>query len=626
MKFLLVALLVFVCPLVAPAGQVFETSEELSRYGYVYTPTRFRCPAGYIADNVTVITSEDIEEMHAHSVAEVLETAGGMLVSYSKDFIAPSLLNIQGSEPRHVAVKLDGIPWNLLSSGQAGVNSIPVDIIDRIEIIKGPASSSWGSALGGVVNIITKEAGVTTTPRATLKGSYGERSTTDYSAQVSGLAGDLGYYAYGGNQHSNGLIGSRGFNGDDGFAKLLYNIDYGINIGLSAGFSNPESDLGNTQGTDFSAKGDDRTSFVAATFEMPIKEQFRLSLTAFRKESSITLENFTRSTDDFYRKSEFDESLTGILGQLVWRHGLHSAVLGIDYHRGKLDQDSFSRYVFQNNGAPQELSNHPDMSEWAIYTNGTFIFENLVITPGIRFDHNDITGSFISPAIGATYRFNPETLFRASISRGYSEPALSHVSGGFLFTDPNPDLEAESVWSYQLGLETSAVKYVRIKSTLFFHDLRDAHTRFHGDDPTSDNNLIVNGGTIRRRGVEFGIESLPRYHISMAANMAYTHVDDRDTDETRDIVTGNLKLKYDTPGYAKVILQGHFSRWDNPIYPSNSNNLIWDLSVSKEVPILNDRKALFFCKGRNIFNGNQPAENQDENPGRWVEAGVKFNF
>ncbi len=627
MNFLLTILLFLVCPLVAQAAPGYKTSEDMSRSGYVYTPTRFRCPVGYVADNVTVITSEDIEEMHAHSVAEVLETVNGMLVSYSKDFISPSLLKIQGSESRHVAVKLDGIPWNLFSSGQAEVNSIPVSIIDRIEIIKGPASSSWGSALGGVVNIITKEAGITENPEITFKGSYGENNTTAYSAQLSGLVGDLGYYGYAGKQHSSGLISSRGFNGDDGFAKLLYNLDYGINIGLTGGFSNPKTDLGDSTEFGFSTEGDDRTSFIAGTFEMPLGDRFKMNLTAFHKESSISLESTTLNTGNLYGKSEYEESIAGILGQLVWRYGLHSAVLGLDYHCGKLNQKLISGPELQGHGAPEELNTDPDMSEWAVYTNGTFVFGNWAISPGIRFNYNDISGSFVSPAIGATYRLNVDTVLRASISRGFSEPALSSVSGGFLFTDPNPDLEAEKVWSYQIGLETSAVKYIRLKSTLFFHDLRDEQTRIPmGAGPPVDNYLVVNRGNIRRKGIEFGIESLPRHHISMAANMAYTNVDDRDSGVIRNLVTGNVKIKYDNPTYARVILQGHLTNWDHPQYPSDSKTFIWDFSISKEVPVLNKRKVLLFFKGHNIFNGKQPAENRDINPRQWVELGLEVNF
>jgi len=94
--------------------------------------------------------------MNAHTVAELLNRVPGIFVNFHQDFGATSFFHIQGSDPRHVLVLLDGISWKFLSSGSVETNSIPVGIIERIEIIKGPASSAWGSSLGGIINIITR--------------------------------------------------------------------------------------------------------------------------------------------------------------------------------------------------------------------------------------------------------------------------------------------------------------------------------------------------------------------------------------------------------------------------------------------------------------------------------------
>ncbi|MBA4395604.1 MAG: TonB-dependent receptor, partial [Desulfobacca sp.] len=133
----------------------------------VVSATRHPKPISQVAENITVVTAKEIEEMNAHTVAEVLNRIPGLFVVFSQgigSFGSTSLLQIQGSEERHVLVQVDGITWNFLNSGAAETNSIPVGIIERIEVIKGPASSAWGSALGGVVNIITKPAGTAARP------------------------------------------------------------------------------------------------------------------------------------------------------------------------------------------------------------------------------------------------------------------------------------------------------------------------------------------------------------------------------------------------------------------------------------------------------------------------------
>jgi vitamin B12 transporter len=77
-----------------------------------------------------------------------------------------------------------------------------VGIIDRIEVIKGPASSAWGSSLGGLINIITKAAGTTRTPSGALQVSYGEAGSLDAGAHLSGKTGPLGYFLFAGRQES----------------------------------------------------------------------------------------------------------------------------------------------------------------------------------------------------------------------------------------------------------------------------------------------------------------------------------------------------------------------------------------------------------------------------------------
>lgn len=143
-----------------------------------------------------MIKAQDIEAMNAHTVAEVLNRVPGLFINFNQDFGANSLISIQDSEQRHVLVLVDGIPWSFLSEGSAETNSIPVGIIERIEIIKGPASSAWGASLGGVINILTKSAGDTKRPTGMVKASYGQGDTQDYSAQISGLAGPVGYYLF----------------------------------------------------------------------------------------------------------------------------------------------------------------------------------------------------------------------------------------------------------------------------------------------------------------------------------------------------------------------------------------------------------------------------------------------
>jgi len=135
----------------------------------------------------------------------------------------PSTARIQGSGFEHALVLIDGVKLNNLSDNAADIAAIPVQYIERMEIIKGPASSSWGSSLGGVVNVITKNAGNAAGMEGSLSGSFGEKSTGDYRAELSGKKGDAGYYLYAGNLDSEGLTSNTHYDVGSLYTKLRWN-------------------------------------------------------------------------------------------------------------------------------------------------------------------------------------------------------------------------------------------------------------------------------------------------------------------------------------------------------------------------------------------------------------------
>ncbi|MBF0566224.1 MAG: TonB-dependent receptor plug domain-containing protein [Nitrospirae bacterium] len=164
------------------------TDEELiamyfGKEATVITPTRYLKPITEVAENMTVITSDMIEQMNAHTLAEILNTVPGIQMSMGNVFGNYSSLSLQGASYQYVRVLIDGVTLNDIENNYARTGDIPVQNIDRIEIIKGPASSSWGSSLGGVINIITKSGDSAVKAGGMLSATYGERETPATSGQ-----------------------------------------------------------------------------------------------------------------------------------------------------------------------------------------------------------------------------------------------------------------------------------------------------------------------------------------------------------------------------------------------------------------------------------------------------------
>jgi vitamin B12 transporter len=124
----------------------------------VVTATRTPQLVGKVLADVSVIGREAIERQGAGSVADVLRNVQGIEFTRNGDGASTTSVMIRGSNSRHVLVLIDGVPFDSQSSGGATWEAIPLQWVDRIEVVRGPASVAYGSgAMGGVVQIFTRK-------------------------------------------------------------------------------------------------------------------------------------------------------------------------------------------------------------------------------------------------------------------------------------------------------------------------------------------------------------------------------------------------------------------------------------------------------------------------------------
>jgi len=607
--------------------RLFYKEDEL-----VVSATRNPKPLSQVAENITVISAEEIEAMNAHTVAEILSRVPGVfLLDYTRDFGSHSMISIHGSEQRHVQVMVDGVSWNLTSEGHAETNSIPVGIIDRIEIIKGPASSAWGSSLGGVINIITKSAGTAKRPTGTLKASFGERNTGDYNAQIAGLTNSVGYYLYAGHQKSDGLRSTRDFDSTQLFSKFSLPASENINLGLAMGYSEPKSKIVLSK-NGYLFPTETKTFFITATCDASLSPDLDMSLSLRRFTQNNTLKYYLlgsgppdENSAEFLYDNMPDEKSMGASAKLVWNKGIHSVVVGIDVERETLDQTFYYGQLMQFFGYPATYVSTSSRDKYAAYVNDTLVINGWSITPGIRYDYNNLTNSFFSPSLGVTYRLRSESLLRASVARGFTLPPPSWSSGGGLYLDPNPSLKPESIWSYQMGIESTLIPYLWLKSTIFYHDVDDEIISIVAG---SGNGISINAGSSRRKGIELELQTLPVYNFSFVAGLAYIHVNSSQETQSVNQHSHKIGIKYDDKKYWRAQLLGNYVCWDiqDASLQPDYHDWIWDFLLSRK--IFNDKQFAteIFLNAHNIFNGNQYIRMDFENPRRWIEAGIKITF
>ena len=578
----------------------------------VESPTRSSKPVSQTAENVTVVTADDIRLMDAHTVADVLNGVTGVQVFQTGGPGSSATAFIQGSESRHVAVYIDGVELNNLSDNTAELGSLPVQNIEKIEIIKGPASSAWGSALGGVINIITK-AGKDDGTAGMLSASYGQHHTGDYRAEASGKEERLGYYFTAGRLVTDGFQPHTDVTGNNGYAKLSYDLSDRTSVVATVSYDSLERGIGDLPAFGIYVNNELSTVRSTAALRSTVSQStdLQLSLWYLRQHSdfsNILLATGTELFTDRYLDNGYGSNL-----KLTWKAEHHTVVFGGDYDSRTLASNTIA------NG-------RQGIIKWAAYVNDTMTFGPLTVIPGIRYDWTDTNGDFTSPSMGVTYQLAETTLLRAYAARGFSVPQLAGTYGDNLFHVSNPDLQMEKITSYQVGAETAVVKQLWAKVSVFRHDLDDVLENV----PLSPTSFItVNSGKQRRQGLEAEIRTKPFYHTSLSAGAAFINARDQDTGQTIKSVpqrTYDIGLQYDD-GSFKALAKGHYIYWNtDQVFGGVYDDFIVDLHAAKVLYSSKKQSLEAFADAHNIFNSEQYPISFYKNPGRWFEAGVRYVF
>ena len=196
----------------------------------VVTATRTAQSADATLASVSIITRQDIERLQAQSLPDVLRGVAGLTLSNSGGAGKATSVFLRGTNSDHVLVPVDGIKAGSATLGTASFQDIPVAQIERIEIVRGPRASLYGSeAIGGVIQIFTRKGGGALTPSfSATAGSYG---TVNGAFGLSG-GGEQGWFNFKLNQqNTKGFNAKRNATGADLDKDGYHNSSLGLNGG-----------------------------------------------------------------------------------------------------------------------------------------------------------------------------------------------------------------------------------------------------------------------------------------------------------------------------------------------------------------------------------------------------------
>jgi vitamin B12 transporter len=412
--------------------------------------SRLVAGAAAVTRSVDVLDRAALEALPARSVAEVLARALGVDVQARS--AAQADLSIRGSGFEQVLVMVDGVPINDDQTGHFHLDhAVPLEAIERIEVLRGPASALYGSAaVGGVVNIVTRRARPEIVGR-TQVGSFGSRAlAVEGAGSAGGIQARVGAEHDRSDGHRDGT--------DHRITKARLALDAPVAGGALRGdVAYAARDFG-ADGfyAPFNSREETRTLTAALAWRPAPGVLTAEPRVSFRSHD----DDFILRRDDpsFYRNLHTNRQ---VAGELVARWAPSPrlrAAAGADLARSELDSRTLGNRREHRGALFLELA--------AGSADAT------IVAGGARFDHHSSFGSFVSPSLGAGWRASSALRLRAAAAMGFRAPTWTER----YYRDPaniaSPDLDPETFRTGEVGAELG-VGRVRIDVAAFMRSASD---------------------------------------------------------------------------------------------------------------------------------------------------------
>jgi vitamin B12 transporter len=504
-----------------PAVHAQQAAPDTARLDRVeVTATRSPLPAHRTPSSVTVVTGDALRREGITTVADALRTVPGLSIVQTGSYGGATSLFIRGGESKYAKILVDGVPIND-AGGAFDLSTLSTDNLDRIEVVRGPASVLYGSdAVAGVIQLFTRRgAGVAHGQVAARGGQFG---SMDVDASVHGGGARLSY-SLGAAQHASD--GFQPFNSRfrQGVGSALLGTAVGaFDASLSARFTDRVLHFptnGSGQVVDSNAvRRDDRLAVgLDAGYRASSLVTIRAAL-ASHDVHGITDDQPDSPGDDGYAYTTAERSRrrSGDLRVELALPADSRLTLGAQVERKW--QESVTR------------SNFGDDAPAPATRRSTGAYAQLLMTPvadatlalGGRLEHNEQFGDFLTYRAAASTRLRTGTRLRASVGTAFREPTFLETEGsGFVIG--NRELDPEHALSVDAGIEQT-LGPASIGLTWFANSFRDMiDYEYSATEPN-----YFNLARTRAAGLELeGRLALPN---GLHADAAFTHLRTRVVD------------------------------------------------------------------------------------------------
>ncbi|BBO89508.1 TonB-dependent receptor plug domain-containing protein [Desulfosarcina ovata] len=532
-----------------------ETESVTKLQEIVVTGTRTSHAIKDVPVETTLITREDIEKSNAQTVTDIVKTIPGLSATGTDDIFG------SGSS----RARLRGLSFNngyglILIDGQrihgssqsgahgeyaVGLNQIPVSMIERIEVVKGPSSVLYGSdAMAGVINIITRKVPEKATTGAGVKyGWYKVSKSLNYYTDAEVTPSDYGKhriarnaYAYAGNKinDSMGFLFNYDHEDSEGTSTSPYDYNRDSAMGkFDVVFSDTVSawvkgEISEFERTTTSVTAEDSYR-IAAGLDFDISENHMLMFKGYHY-----LDEFSTSSRD--GEIGFDQ----IEFQYTWNTGVgHVLTLGSEFQRQGIDYYMNNTATVNDVTVETTTTVKEDVDTFSVYLQDEWtLFDKLVLVPGLRWDDHSTFGDSFNPKLNVMYRVLENTSLRASVGKSFKSPTIRQLYYDVPFWHSpfwiasNPDLEPEESIGYSAGIEQWLFDNKGMVNISYFRNeitdmvVTDTTGQTYEDAPLY---IYENVEEATVQGVEVTAQFYPNDSFSLTAGYTFTDSEDEST-------------------------------------------------------------------------------------------------
>jgi len=613
------------CLLVIATGQFSLLAAEeggVRLEEVVVTATKTEKDLRDVTQSITIVSGEEIKRSGAIDVATAVRNAVSVNIG---DYGTPgsvASLSIRGAYSSQVLVLLNGTRMNSSRDGGFDLSFLPVSVedIDRIEIVRGPASALYGSdAVGGVINIITKKPREAKSTVGAAIGSHG------YDSIYLGGDGRKGgwYYAVSGKRET-----SDGYRVNSDLYQWVFGgkagYDFSKTSSLEVAANYLQKDLGSPGSTIYGltphARQQERNRVFSAAYRGRIGQSLDLKVSGYRKQDDLGFQD--PDTIDFITllpaptNNRYESQSNGSEAQLTWLiASWNQLTAGYEVRRDHLD--SFDA----QNGA----SDHSASLKAYYFQDEISIGEPLILVVGGRHDDHSVYGEKFSPKASGRYALKSTgTIFRASYGKSFRAPTFNDLYFNASWGVGNPNLKPETAKEYEGSVEQQLGKELTVKIAGFDRKVTDLIQWNWNVYPMEPENI----GKARIRGMEAEAAYRVASLVALSANYTYLNPVDETTGQKIYYLIPRKQLKgaltiFPEKGVTLTIEGRAVENYVEPGKPAWRYS-VYDAKVAEKIG--KGAGGEIFFATTNIFGRKYEAVQGYPMPPKEIRGGVSFSF